>query len=68
VTTNLLPLDMSRGSNVGLEHQVELDGCSQLVTSSRIPDVVLFDQLAKLGTAKVVNLDSQLSQVRANTI
>ena len=54
-----IPLDVSSGSNVGLEHQVEFDRGGQLVASGRIPDVVLLDQLAKLRTTKVVNLPRQ---------
>lgn len=52
---------MTGGSDVGLEHQVEFDGWGQLVAGGRISDVVLLDQLSKLGTTKVVNLLSSAS-------
>jgi hypothetical protein len=51
-----LPLDLTSGTNVGLEHEVELDRGGELVAGSWISDIVLLDQFTKLGTAKVVNL------------
>ena len=47
---------MTGGSDVRLEHEVKLDGGSQLVAGSRVSDVVLLDKFTKLGTTKVVNL------------
>jgi hypothetical protein len=44
------------GSDVGLEHEVELDRGSQLVASGRVSDIMLLDEFTKLGTTKVVNL------------
>jgi len=53
-----LPLDVTGGSDVGLEHEVKFDGSSQLVAGSGVSDVVLLDEFTELGTAKVVNLES----------
>lgn len=49
---------MTGGSNVGLEHEIELDRVGELVTSGRISDIVLLDKFTKLGTTVVVNLPS----------
>ena len=51
-----LPLDMAGGSDVRLEHEVKLDRGSQLVAGGRVSDIMLLDEFAELGTAKVVNL------------
>ena len=51
-----LPLDVAGGSDVRLEHEVELDRGSQLVAGGRVSDIMLLDEFAELGTAKVVNL------------
>ena len=47
---------MTGGSDVRLEHEVELDRSSQLVAGSGVSNIVLFDEFTKLGTTKVVNL------------
>ena len=49
---------MTGGSDVGLEHEVELDGVGELIAGSGVSDVVLLDEFTELGTAKVVNLES----------
>jgi hypothetical protein len=54
---------VSGGSDVGLEHEVELDRGSQFVAGSRVSNVVLLDQFTKLGTAKVVNLQLARSAI-----
>lgn len=51
-----VPFDLSSRSNLGLEHQVELDGVSQLVAGLGIDDSVLFDNLSKLRSGVVVDL------------
>lgn len=51
-----LPLDVAGGSDIGLEHEVKLDRGGQLVAGGRVSDIVLLDEFAELGTAKVVNL------------
>jgi len=53
-----LPLDVTGGSDVRLEHEVELDRSSQLVAGSGVPNIVLLDEFTKLGTTKVVDLES----------
>jgi hypothetical protein len=54
-------------SDVGLEHEVELDGGGHFVSGSRISDIVLFNQFTKLGTTKVVNLESAKSRATGLT-
>jgi hypothetical protein len=51
-----LPLDVTCGSDVGLEHEVKLDRGSQFVAGSGVSDIMLLDEFTKLGTTKVVNL------------
>lgn len=53
-----MPFDVTGGSDVGLEHEVEFDGAGELVACGRVSDVVLLDELAKLRTSKVVDLPS----------
>jgi hypothetical protein len=55
-------LDLTGGTNVGFKHQVELDGCGQLVAGRRL-DVVLLDELAELGAGEVVNLYCQCTSL-----
>jgi hypothetical protein len=44
------------GSDVRLEHEVELDRGSQFVAGSGVSNIMLLDEFTKLGTTKVVNL------------
>jgi hypothetical protein len=49
------------GSDIGLEHEVELDGVGELVAGSWVSDVVLLDEFTELGSTKVVNLQIERS-------
>jgi hypothetical protein len=51
-----LPLDVTGGSDIGLEHEVKLDRGSQFVAGSGVSNIVLLDEFTKLGTTKIVNL------------
>lgn len=53
-----VPLDLSGRSDLGLEHQVELDRVGQLVASLRVDDGMLLDNLPELWSGEVVNLSS----------
>jgi hypothetical protein len=53
-----VPLDLSGRSDLGLEHQVELDRVGQLIASLRVDDGMLLDNLPELWSGEVVNLSS----------
>jgi hypothetical protein len=53
-----VPLDLSGRSDLGLEHQVELDRVGQLIASLRVDDGMLLDNLPELWAGEVVNLSS----------
>jgi hypothetical protein len=53
-----VPLDLSGRSDLGLEHQVELDRVGQLIASLRVDDGMLLDNLPEFWSGEVVNLSS----------
>lgn len=59
----ILPLELTSRTNLTLKHQVEFLGFRKLVARFRRANVVLFDDLSKLGTTIVVNLYPTMSMI-----
>lgn len=51
-----VPLDLTSGTDLTLEHQVEFLRLRQLISGFRVDNVVLLDDVSKFGTSVVVDL------------
>lgn len=48
--------DVASRTDVGLEHEIELDRLRDLVSGGGVGDFVLSDNITELGTSVVINL------------
>ena len=60
-----IPFDLTSGTDIGLEHEVELDRSCQLVSGSWVSDVELLDKFTELWSTVVVDLNTSVNA--ANT-